>query len=440
VGGVLSILAVAALPATAALKVTHKQVQEIKVTGQGGATLQSIARTSDGRIAALIGPPRYGGVAGSKADPKAAIGLYDERGSRVAEWPIDFVGQAIGATPDGGLLVGGSGKIALYSAKGQLIRKLDLPYITELISDKDALRKKAEAQIESQKDSVKQLKEAYAQQIKVLKEQIEKLNANKKDGELSAADTRKVARLKSQLTSYESVTLNDAFGPSNVDAVIEGLVQRAATINAVSAGENEVFVVSGESQGYGFGVWRLDSEFKNPSKIISNLRGCCGQMDVQVCQDGLIVAQNTNHNVGRFDRTGKELSHFGKRSSLFSADGFGGCCNPMNVCTDGDGNVYTAESEGIIRRFGPDGKSLGLVGRVNLTGGCKNVAIAVTPKADKIFFCDLPGSRIIVLGPVANDAEGESLAREAAEKAKAQEAAEIADDADEEEDAAPAKK
>jgi hypothetical protein len=34
---------------------------------------------------------------------------------------------------------------------------------------------------------------------------------------------------------------------------------------------------------------------------------------------------------------------------------------------------------------------------VKLTGGCKNVAVAVSADAKKIYFCDLPGSKFHIL-------------------------------------------
>ncbi|MBI3862711.1 MAG: hypothetical protein HY290_12545 [Planctomycetia bacterium] len=423
-GGVAAVLFFVASVAAAAPRVTHKQVLDIKVAGKQGGTLQSIARTTDGKLVALIWQDRHGGVRGGGSNFKAVeIVVYDDKGSELKRWTVDFLGQAVGAGPDGSILVGGSGKIARFDAGGKLVRKADLPHIAELLGDKDKLRKKAEAQIASQKESIKQTKDAYAAQIKTFKSQIEKLKGDKENSELTAADKRKLARLEQQLKVYESINFEEDFGPTNVDTVVEQLLQRAATISGVSANDKDVFVVCGEQEGYGFAVWRTDHKFENPTKVLSQLGGCCGQMDVQANGDELFVAENTKHRVGHYDRDGKTLNTFGKKSGLFSSDGFGGCCNPMNVCISQQGEVFTAESEGIVRRFSTDGKSLGLVGRVTLTGGCKNVAIAVSPKADKIFFCDLPGSRIIVLGPVANEAEAEALGKDADAKAKAQEAA-----------------
>jgi len=59
--------------------------------------------------------------------------------------------------------------------------------------------------------------------------------------------------------------------------------------------------------------------------------------------------------------------------------------------------IYTAESEGFIKLFGPDGKWQAAVGGCTLTGGCKNVSLAVSPDGNTVYFCDQPGSRIIVM-------------------------------------------
>jgi hypothetical protein len=65
--------------------------------------------------------------------------------------------------------------------------------------------------------------------------------------------------------------------------------------------------------------------------------------------------------------------------------------------TSKDGDIFTAESEGIIKRFSAKGDFLGQVGHVILTGGCKNVGVGASPDGDRVYFCDQPGSRIIVM-------------------------------------------
>jgi sugar lactone lactonase YvrE len=69
----------------------------------------------------------------------------------------------------------------------------------------------------------------------------------------------------------------------------------------------------------------------------------------------------------------------------------------MNVRGGSQGQIYTAESEGIVRAFDKEGKPLGVLGSVKITGGCKNVAIAVSPNGNTVYFCDQPGSKIHIM-------------------------------------------
>src|SRR5262249_48851534 len=109
------------------------------------------------------------------------------------------------------------------------------------------------------------------------------------------------------------------------------------------------------------------------------------------------AAENSRHRVCGFDREGKKIASWGKADRNGDGGNFGSCCNPMNLRFAPDGRVYTAESEGLVKLFAADGTFEKLLGRVTLTGGCKNVAVDVSPDGRHVFFCDLPGSRIIVL-------------------------------------------
>jgi len=46
-----------------------------------------------------------------------------------------------------------------------------------------------------------------------------------------------------------------------------------------------------------------------------------------------------------------------------------------------------------------------VVGAVKISGGCKNVAIRRVEDGDRIYFCDQPGSRVLILARKA--AKGE---------------------------------
>src|SRR5437879_882997 len=103
----VTLLATASL--AAAPRVSHKLVQEIKISDKTGAGLQSMTRTADGRIVALLGPSQHGGISVGSVfkTPKAAIQVFDKDGAQVKSWPVKIVGQAIGTGPDGAIYVGG---------------------------------------------------------------------------------------------------------------------------------------------------------------------------------------------------------------------------------------------------------------------------------------------------------------------------------------------
>ena len=79
----------------------------------------------------------------------------------------------------------------------------------------------------------------------------------------------------------------------------------------------------------------------------------------------------------------------------------------MNLRAATNGDIFTAESEGIIKRFNEKGDFLAVVGQVRLAGGCKNVAVAANGTGDRVYFCDQPGSRIIILAKKEAPKKGE---------------------------------
>ena len=44
---------------------------------------------------------------------------------------------------------------------------------------------------------------------------------------------------------------------------------------------------------------------------MKGLQGCCGQMDVQVLGNDLLVAENCKHSFARFDRDAKKIGEWG---------------------------------------------------------------------------------------------------------------------------------
>ena len=143
-------------------------------------------------------------------------------------------------------------------------------------------------------------------------------------------------------------------------------------------------------------MWRLDHELGSPKNILQDGSGCCGQYDIQSDGKHLVVAENCAFSVGYYDSEGQPVKKFGRQSTT-DADGFGSCCNPMNVCCQGE-EVLTAESSiGHIKRFSADGKLLAYIGTAPIGGGCKHVAVAHDRVSDRYFMFNQDRKCITVL-------------------------------------------
>jgi hypothetical protein len=359
-----------------------------------GVKLQTLAVGPDGMVYALLGSDRYG-----QKVPKGEVQVYDTTGQKVRDWKVDFQGQAINCASDGTVYVAGDGKVAVFDGAGQVKAEAkNLPFIQKVLSDAEGLKKSAEEQRASEIQSYEEVVKDFEKQLAELKK--------KDEDKLTKQEKQMLKQQEMMVNQYKSML--DQSKKKKAEDYINGITSRLRIINAVAVSDKDLYVVCGEMQGYGYAVWRMDHSLENPKQVMSGLRGCCGQMDIQCCGDDLVVAQNCEHNVGRFDRDGKKLGTFGKRAGRDGNDGFGGCCNPMNVRADAAGKVYTAESEGIVRLFGKDGKEEGVLGSVKISGGCKNVAIGVSKDGNTVFFCDQPGSKIHLLTRKAESAKSTS--------------------------------
>ena len=374
-----------------AKKATHEQTAEIKVDGANGAALQTLCLGADGKVFALVAPPR-----GFSAPAKGATGevkVYSADGKLEASWKLDFAAHSLNAGPDGTVYVAGDARVARFGKDGKAVgAPAELSYITDLLKDKDALRAKAEVSLKREKEL---MAKSMADAKKQFAEQVAKLEA-KAEADRTKTEQRQLSQYKSILKSYEQ---NENFyAKRTVEDVMSGLIGRLRIVNGIAVSESHVFVACGEAEGYGYAVWRMDRELKNAKQILSGIGGCCGQMDIQVQGGDLLVAENTRHQFARYDRDGKKLGSFGRRGQDTDPACFGGCCNPMNVRAAGSsGDVFTAESEGVVKRFSAAGEFAGVVGTVPVNGGCKNVAIGVSADGTRVYFCDQPGGRFFIL-------------------------------------------
>jgi len=196
---------------------------------------------------------------------------------------------------------------------------------------------------------------------------------------------------------------NGELTDEQIDAQVKASMVSKQKASSISATGDDVFLATRAATGYGFDIWRMDNEFANAALIVTGLSGCCGQMDVKANKDGVFVAENSRHRVRRFDRDGKELGAWGVTART-GLEGFGSCCNPMNVAFGPGSDVYTAEDDtGRIKRYSPEGKLLGLVGAVELRPGCKNVSIAVSSDGSRVYMLDITRNNLVQLDARAAD-------------------------------------
>ena len=365
---------------------SHEQIKTVEVKGKEAGTLQTLTVTKDGTVVGLVGASRYApiGVAGKVANSE--LHLFDRDGKPIKQWVLPFKGQAVGAGPDGTIYVAGDGRVARYAGDGKLLSEAEVPHLAAVLKDKESLRKAAEAQRESEQASYKNMIKVYEDNIKRLED---------KGDALTDLEKRQLIAFRSNIKMYATVI--ESHAKRTIDDIVGQLTGRMRTINSIAATDKDIYLACGEVKGYGYAIWRMDTDFKSAERVLGPVSGCCGQMDVQAHGDSFYIAENTKKRVAQYDRTGKLVNAFGKSGRESVGLEFAGCCNPMNcrVCDNGD--IYTSESEGIVKRFSASGEFLGLVGYAKLTGGCKNVAVAASPKGDRVYFCDLPGSRIIIL-------------------------------------------
>lgn len=371
---------------------SHEKVADVAVKSTDGKhRLQTVSIDSAGRVLALAAPPKSFGPPLKGASAEVHVFTPDGKPANVLK--LDFHANSVTGGPDGSIYVAGEGKVVRFSAEGKQLASIELPFIQQMLADKDGPRKAAEAQVKAQRQSMQQIVVQYKDRLKTLEA--------KKEEERTALEKRQIEQFRNLIKNYEPGA--DGKEDVLVEQMINQLMGRLRTINAITLSNKDAFIACGDTKGFGYAIWRLDHEFKTAKQILNGVRGCCGQMDIQCAGEELLIAENTNHRFARYDRDGKPMGAWGKRAAgAAQLDCFGGCCNPMNIRATSSGDIFTAESEGLIKRFSAKGDFLGLVATVPLTGaGCKNVAFAVSQDEQRIYFLDLNGSRFVILGKKA---------------------------------------
>ena len=378
---------------------THHQVSVIEIADAANPMkINAFCLDAQGQIVAACG----GGP--------GEVRIVNDQGEILKSWELDVKPESISVADDGAILVGGEGRLFRFAADGKLLHEADSPHAERLRSGSEEIRKAAIANLQRSTRTVSA--KARVQSYQSIIEQLEKKQT---DGELNATETRMLKALPALVERYQAQAAKEEeqgdkpSGPSEeaIKSQIESMIRSKMRISSISSTGDHVLVTTRAVEGYGYDVWKMSNQFTDGKIIVEGLRGCCGQMDVQCCGKGIFVAENSRDRVVHYDLDGNEISHWGK-SDRTGMNGFSSCCNPMNVCFDKQGYVYTAEaSVGRIKQFDADGKLIAYIGDVDLVPGCKNVSIGVSPVNDNIYMLDLTRNHIKLMQPKPESSQGE---------------------------------
>lgn len=370
---------------------THEQVEVLvpKIDG-AKATLSTFRVTPDGSLVACVYPNKVSRTKTGKKMPLGYVQVYNSDFEIQQQIDLPFEPTALDIDDDGTLYVGGHGKVSKVSTEGEILLTVESPNMIGV--DMEELKKEI---MEQAKAQFERSKKTYEKQIESFQAKIDEIEAVDED-DRTKVQKRALKRHRSQMEMYESI-LERIAEPD--ESMIELRLKSSSQITAVTVTESDVFIACRSRNGSGYEVIRTDLNFENPECIIKNLRGCCGQMDIIAKGENIYIAENTKFQVGVYDRDGEKVTAFGER--LAGANqGFGSCCNPMNVLCCENGDILTAESSvGKIKRFNADGEMVGLIGQAKIGGGCKHVAIGIDKKLNRFYVQDGGRNQICVLEP-----------------------------------------
>jgi hypothetical protein len=319
-----------------------------------------------------------------------ALVIYSPERELLREIPLPIGPTALSLDGQDGFLVAGNGKLLHLAEDGSLLREtaiFDLLGITRAELEATALKAAQQFSSEIQKRSREQITE--------LEKTIEKMEA------IATPTERQKARIASTKQMLESQQAQLKETPS-AENMLAHFVNSRTRATAVSCDGSSILLTLQEFRHYE--VLRLNRDFTQPRRILGDLQGCCDQMDVVLSKGRIFTAENTRFKVGTYDLDGKKLGEFGERFKAGN-QGFGSCCNPMNVLPLESGDLLTAESSiGTLKRFSPEGQLLGVIGRARIGDGCKHVAVGFDAQRDRYYVQYQDRNHICVLLPKAEAA------------------------------------
>ncbi len=367
----------------------YRQTRTIRVDPAAGKIL-GFAPLADGRLAVLSGRADAYGAADGTTDPDGVrdrLVWMSADGAEEKAVPLDFTPRGVAVAADGSLWVVGGSMVAHFAADGARLEQVEAPHFDLSPEGREEFADEARAAHAAELEST-------AKSIERQLEMVEELDG-KKEGDPGFQPAEIVALYRTSSAAMQA-RLESRRAMSEAQVVDEA-IERVKQIHRVAVTPEALFLVTNMESGYGFSVWRCSLDLGERERIVSDLAGCCGQMDVQAVAGRLVIAENSRHRVRLVGFDGEAEAQFGETSRADVTKGFGGCCNPMNTCAAADGSLLTSESNGLVKRYGVDGTFLGVVGVADVQSGCKNSSIGMSADGATLYYLDVHEGCVVVL-------------------------------------------
>lgn len=382
----------------ASFSASHKQIATIDVMHNGTkASLNTFALDRNGNLLACITSTTP--ASAETADGEPVLGYlqqYSPDGKLLRETPLGFAPTAVNVATDSHVIVAGTGKVARLSSNGKVLEVVPSPHLgdLELLTERVA---------EEGKKQIADVTKRYQDMVDKVTERIAAIEETPEE-DRSKRDNALLKSLPVQKQTYEKLAKQMETSYSRIYSP-EALLKRKMGITSVAVTSKDIFLCCNAIEGRGYNIWRMDHDLSAPTQIMTGLGGCCGQCDVQAAGDNLVIGENTKFQVTLVNRDGERLTSFGSKDRA-SENGFGSCCNPMNVRCCSNGDIITSESSvGNIKRFSKDGEYLGLIGKAKISGGCKHVAVAHDEDRNRFYTMNIDKDHICVMASLADAPE-----------------------------------
>ena len=153
-------------------------------------------------------------------------------------------------------------------------------------------------------------------------------------------------------------------------------------------------------------IYEIKTNGKESEKRIEKVseitvRPCCGLTGIGQWKSNLAIAHLTSFSVDVYNSDDRKIFSFGHKD-VFG----GGCCNPVDVACDEEGNFYTTlrYPPGGLLKFSPNGK---LLTTMDFTGPgvCARYPVAVDRKGSIVVVCDKVNSCVHVWKKLGEEKE-----------------------------------